>query len=82
MSQPGKKTIAINMLPCISRRKDNQIMKFGQFLKYNMRNIFVETSHTKCCGKTSPRPISKISKFSILWIKVLQYTVYFYCTLS
>ena len=43
MSQPGKKTIAINMLPCISRRKDNQIMKFGQFIQYNMRNIFVET---------------------------------------
>ena len=64
-SQPGKQTIAINMLPIISRSKDNQIMKFGQFIKYNMRNIFVETSHTKCRGETSPRPISKTSTFSI-----------------
>ena len=61
-SQPGKQTIAINMLPIISRSKDNQIMKFGQFMKYN---IFVETSHTKCRGETSPRPISKTSTFSI-----------------
>ena len=46
-SQPGKQTIAIHILPNISRRKGNQAMKFGQLIEYNMRNIFVEKSYTK-----------------------------------
>ena len=46
----------------ISRGKDNQAMKFGQ---YNMRNIFLEKSFTKCGGKTIPRPLSKKSKLGI-----------------
>ena len=29
--QPGKQTIVIHILPNISKRKDNQTMKFGQF---------------------------------------------------
>ena len=32
---------------------------------YNMRNIFVEKSFTKCGGETIPRPFSKISKLSL-----------------
>ena len=40
-------------------------MKFGQLIEYNMRNIFVEKPYTKCAGKTSPRPLFKISKLSI-----------------
>ena len=40
-SQPGLQTTAIHMF---SRRKDNQIMKFGQLIEYNMRNIFLEKS--------------------------------------
>ena len=31
-------------------------MKFGQFIKCNMRNIFLEKSYTRCGGETSPRP--------------------------
>ena len=27
-------------------------MKFGQLIEYNMRNIFVEKSYTKCGGET------------------------------
>ena len=34
-------------------------MKFGQLLEYNMRNIFLETSYTKCGEETSPRPFSE-----------------------
>ena len=34
-------------------------MKFGQLLEYNMKNIFVEKSYTKCGGETIPRPFSK-----------------------
>ena len=29
-------------------------MKFGQLIEYNMRNIFVEKSYTKCAGETIP----------------------------
>ena len=53
------------MLPNISRSKDNQTMKFGHLIEYNMRNIFVEKSYTKCAGETIPRPLSKKSKLSI-----------------
>ena len=64
-SQPGWQTIAIHILPNISRSKDNQTMKFGQLIEYNMRNIFVEKSYTKCGGETVTRPFSKKSKLSI-----------------
>ena len=40
-------------------------MKLGQLIEYNMRNIFVEKSFTKCAGETIPRPLSKKSKLSI-----------------
>ena len=50
MSQLGKQPIAIHILPFISRSKDNQAMKFGQVIEYNMRNIFLEKSDTKCNG--------------------------------
>ena len=45
-SQPGKQTIAVHILPNISRSKGDQTMKFGQYIEYNMRNIFLE-NHTK-----------------------------------
>ena len=47
-SQPGKQTIAIHILPNISRSKGNQAMKTGQLIEYNMRNIFLEKPYTKC----------------------------------
>ena len=40
-SQPGQKTIAIDILPDISRSKDNQTMKLGQLLEHSKRNIFL-----------------------------------------
>ena len=40
-------------------------MKFGQLIEYNMRNIFVEKSYTKCAGETIPRPLSEKLKLSI-----------------
>ena len=64
-SQTGWQTIAKHKLPNISRNKGNQAMKFGQLIEYNMRNIFVEKSYTKCAGETIPRPLSKKSKLSI-----------------
>ena len=47
MSQPGKQTIAIDILYNISRSKSNQTMKFAQLMEYNMRNTFVEKSYKK-----------------------------------
>ena len=58
-SQPGKQTIAIHILPNISRSKGNQTMKFGQLIDYNIRNIFLEKSYTKCGGETIARPFSE-----------------------
>ena len=56
-SQPGKQTIAIHILPNISRTKGNQAMKFGHLVKYNMRNIFLEKSYTTYGGETIARHV-------------------------
>ena len=39
-SQTGQQIITIHVLPYISRSKGNQAMKFGQLIKYSVRNIF------------------------------------------
>ena len=64
-SQPRKQTIAIHILPYISRNKDNQAVKFDQLIEYNMRKIFLEKPYPKCGGETSPKVFSKKSKLSI-----------------
>ena len=56
---------AIYILTNISRSKGNQAMKFSQLIEYNMKNIFLEKSYTKCSGETISRPFSKKSKLSI-----------------
>ena len=58
-SEPGKQTIAIYIFPSISRSKGNETMKYGQSIEYNMRNIVLEQSYTKCGEETIPRPLSK-----------------------
>ena len=64
MSQPEKQTNAMHKLLNIPRSKDNQTIKFGQLVEYNMRNIFLEKLYAKCGGETIPRPFSKKSKLS------------------
>ena len=64
-SQPGKQTIAIHIFTNISKSKSNQVMKFGQLIECNMKNIFLEKSYTKCDRKIIPRPFSKKSKLNI-----------------
>ena len=39
-------------------------MKFGQLIKYNIRNIFPKKSYANCGGETIPGSFSKISKLS------------------
>ena len=63
--QPGKQTIAVHILPNISRSKDNHTKKFGQLIEYNIRNVFLEKLCTKCGGETSTRPFSEKSELSI-----------------
>ena len=53
------------MLHNIPSRKGNQTMKFGQLIKCNMRNIFLEKSYTKCDGETSPKPFSEKLKLTV-----------------
>ena len=40
-------------------------MKPSQLIEYNLRNIFLGKSYTKCGRGTIPRPFSKKSKLSI-----------------
>ena len=53
----------MHVLPNVLRNKDNQAMKFGQLIKFNMK---------KHCGETSPRLFSGKLKLSIsrstVWI--------------
>ena len=67
---------AIHILPNISRKNGNQAMKFGQLIEYNMRSISLEKSYAKCGWETSPKFLSKKSKFSISLFQdfILYYT--------
>ena len=57
-------------------------MKFGQIIEYNMRNIFLEKSYTKCGGEV-PDPFLAKQNWVYLWINSLKfYTVYFRWILS
>ena len=40
-------------------------MKFDRLIEYNMKNISVEKSYTKCAGEIIPRPLSKKPKLNI-----------------
>ena len=57
----------------ISGEKGNQTMKFGQLMEYNMRNIFLQKSYTKCGEETSPRPFSGKLKLSVSYIERIVY---------
>ena len=57
--QPGEQTIPTHTFTNISSGTGNQAMKFGQLIKNNMRNIFLEKSYTKYGRETIPRLFSK-----------------------
>ena len=56
--QTENQTIAIHILPDISRSKSNLAMKFSQLTEWN-RNIFLENPYTKYGIETIPRPFVK-----------------------
>ena len=72
-------TNSFKTLTNISISKANQTMKLDQLKEYNVRNIFLEKSLTKCGGETIPRRFSKkskveyISNFKILYRLFLLY---------
>ena len=45
--QAGKHTNAVHTLLNSSRSKDNEVMKFGRLIEYNMRHIVLEKSYAK-----------------------------------
>ena len=64
-SQPWTQTIAIHILPNISRSKDSQTKKIDQLIEHNMRNILREKIYAKGCWQIFPRPFSKNSNLGI-----------------
>ena len=71
-SQPGKKTIAIHILPNISRSKCNQIMEFDQLIEYNIKTFFLEESYLKRVREIN-------HDWAYLWVNSLKFcTVCFY----
>ena len=58
-SQTIQQIIIIHIFSNISRSKGNQTIKFGQLIEYNMKNIFLEKSYTKCGAELVPGPFIK-----------------------
>ena len=63
-SQAGKQTITMHIFPNISISKNNQAIKFGQLIEYNMRNIFLNNRTLDVVEKLFPNPFLKKSKLS------------------
>ena len=79
-SLTGKQAIVIDLLANISRCKSNQTLKFGQFIKYNTRGIFLRKHTGNLVEKLFSDLFSKKSKLRYLWINTLKfYTICFYC---
>ena len=53
-SKPGQQGIAIQTLINIPRSKGDQIMKFGQLIEYNLRNIFLKNYTQNVAEKLFP----------------------------
>ena len=72
--QPSQQAIAIHILTKFSSSTGNQATQFGQIIEYNIKNIFIQKSYSKCCGEAIPRTFSKKLNLSISlnqWPKVL-----------
>ena len=65
MTRVRQQIITTHILFNISRNKDIQTMKSGQLIEYNIRNIFLGKSYSKCGGESSPRPLNKKLQLSI-----------------
>ena len=61
-SKHVKQTVAMYIVPNVSRSKWNQVMKFGQLIEFKIINIFFEKSYTKCSGEIIMEKIEHISR--------------------
>ena len=55
-SQPGLQIIAIHISLTISQSKGKQTIKFGQLIKYDKINIFLQKLSRKWGNEASSRP--------------------------
>ena len=69
--QPGKQTIAVHILPSISRSKGNQTMTWDTFFLKNQRESVVE--------KLFQDPFLKYQNRPYLWIKSFIQFVFIVC---
>ena len=46
-SQPSYQTIKIHILPTVSQKKSNQLMKFGQLINYKKVKYFFSKNHAE-----------------------------------
>ena len=53
-SQHGLKTVAVHILPNISRSKSNQTIEFVQLIEYNKRLIFFKNHAENEAGRIVP----------------------------
>ena len=72
-SQTGQQISTINILPNTSRSKDNQTIKFGQLIEYNMRNISFKNHPQNMVKKLVQNPFIKNQNWAYLWINSLKY---------
>ena len=78
MSEAENQTIAIHILPNISRSKGNRTMKFGQLIEYNMKTFFLKNHTQNMMEKAFPDSFLKYQNWACLWTNSLKfYTVYF-----
>ena len=75
-SQPGNQTIAIHILPNVSRNKGSHTMKFGQVIEYNMKTFFFKKNTQNEVEKTFPDPFLKKQNCAYLQTK-LQATCFY-----
>ena len=59
---------AIHILHNVSRSKENQTMKFGQLIEYNMRNIFLKNHTENVVEKLVQDRFIRGQNLGYLWI--------------
>ena len=78
-SQPVQQRITVHILPNISQSKDKKVMKFGQIIENDKKNVFPQKSCREWARETSSRPLFPFKKklvsdlfslfpFSLLWL--------------
>ena len=75
--QAGQQASKMHMLRNISKCKENQAMKFGQSIEWNMRKKIFRKGYTKCAGGASSWIEIEIEHISEAIIEVLDSL--FYC---